>query len=174
MKLRKMLCDINSEECINLMRLIETQSKKTLANWAVQYAKENYLKIFESVCPDNTSFKEAIAACEEHLNGDKKLAEVKPLLKGATLTARELNDNPVAQASARAVATACATVQTPTNALGFLFYGAAAVAYSELGLTQTAEVYDEAALKEFRKAYSSLQAVSVPNEPKPAKINWNC
>ena len=33
-KLRKMLGDIKSEECINLMRLIETQSHETLSKWA--------------------------------------------------------------------------------------------------------------------------------------------
>lgn len=38
-KMRKMLGDINSQECIALMQLIETQSKDTLAAWAVNYVK---------------------------------------------------------------------------------------------------------------------------------------
>ena len=37
-KLRKMLGDVNSPEVTKLMRLIETQSLKTLANWAIEYA----------------------------------------------------------------------------------------------------------------------------------------
>lgn len=37
--LRKMLGNVQSEECRSLMRLMETQSKKTLADWAVAYAK---------------------------------------------------------------------------------------------------------------------------------------
>ena len=80
----------------------------------------------------------------------------------------------MAQAAARAVATACAAIQTPTNALGFLFYGAAASAYQTAGLTQNAECYDRMALNEFRKAFQSLQRVSLPDEPNPAKIKWNC
>ena len=32
--LRKMLGNVQSEECRSLMRLMETQSKKTLADWA--------------------------------------------------------------------------------------------------------------------------------------------
>lgn len=99
-KLRKMLGNIESQECILLMRLIETQSKETLA--------------------------------------------------------------------------ACAAVSTPTNALGFLFYGAAAIAYSKEGLTQSAEVYDAAASLELNRAYESLKDAAVPDEQHPAKIKWYC
>jgi hypothetical protein len=88
--------------------------------------------------------------------------------------ARKLTDNPTAQAAARAVATACAAIQTPTNALGFLFYGAAASAYSAVGLAQNPEIYDRMALDEFQKAFQSLQQVSLPDEPNPAKMKWNC
>lgn len=173
-KLRKMLGDIHSRECIEMMRLIETQSAKTLAAWAVTYAKNHYLEIYETECPENSHLKDTISACEEYLKGSKKLIEIKPLLKEAVQLARDLTDNPAAQAAARAVSTACAAVQTPTNTLGFLFYGAAATAYSQSGLSQTAEIYDRIALDEFKKAYESLKKVSVPDEPNPAKINWNC
>ena len=36
--LRKMLGNVQSEECRSLMRLMETQSKRTLGNWSVAYA----------------------------------------------------------------------------------------------------------------------------------------
>ena len=78
------------------------------------------------------------------------------------------------QAAARAVATACGTIQTPTNALGFLFYGAAASAYAQVGLQAEKETYEALALREFQEAYDSLQAVAVPEEEDPAKLNWNC
>ena len=46
-KLRKMLGDINQPEIVRLMRMIETQSKETLAKWAVDCAEERYLDIYE-------------------------------------------------------------------------------------------------------------------------------
>ncbi len=173
-KLRKMLGDIKSDECINLMKLIETQSHRTLADWAIMYAEENYLDIFLEYFPEDVSLKSAIAACGEYLGSEKKLRDIKPALKGAAETARNITDNPTAQAAARAVSTACAAVQTPTNSLGFLFYGAAAYAYHELGLSDTAESYDRAASEELGKALEALKRVCVPNEPNPVKINRNC
>ena len=62
-KLRKMLGDIKSAECINLMNLIETQSHETLSKWAINYAEENYLSIFLEEVPQDDSLKSAIAAC---------------------------------------------------------------------------------------------------------------
>lgn len=173
-KLRKMLGDSNSQECIELMQLIETQSQKTLAGWAIAYAKSNYLAIYEAECSKDLRLQDIISVCEEYLRGDKKLNEIKPSLREAGQLARDAADNPIAQAAARAISTACATIQTPTNALGFVFYGAAAIAYSEAGLTQKAEAYDELAAVEFRRALDSLQQASIPDEPQPAKIKWNC
>lgn len=173
-KLRKMLGDINSQECISMMRLIETQSEKTLAGWAVSYAKDHYLGIYEKECPDDPRLREAVLACESYLGGDKKLSEIKGDLKEAGQIARDAAWNPVAQAAARAVSAACSSVRTPTNTLGFLFYGAAAAAYCCHGLDKTAEFYDECAAEEFRRAYSSLEQASAPDEPCPAEIKWNC
>lgn len=173
-KLRKMLCDINSQECKDMMALIETQSKHTLAAWAVSYAKKCYLPIYEKQCPQEQRLAELVAGCEEYVKGDRKLAETKPLLKEATQIARDTADDPIAQAAARAVSTGCSVIQTPTSALGFLFYGAAAAAYSEAGLEESAEVYDAIASREMKRAYEDLNAVAVPDEQKPAKIKWNC
>lgn len=173
-KLRKMLGDVNSTECITLMRLLETQSEKTLAAWAVGYARDNYLRIYEAECPGDMRLGETVLACEDYLKGGKKLAEIKPALKAAGQIARDLADHPTAQAAARAVSVACAAVQTPTNALGFLFYGAAATAYSQAGLGEKADVYDRIAGEEFIKAMESLKLVSIADEAHPAKLNWNC
>ncbi|MGG7178295.1 putative immunity protein [Clostridium paraputrificum] len=173
-KLRKMLGDINSEECISLMNLIETQSKITLATWAIGYAKRYYLGIYEAECPDDLRFQNIILACEEYLKGNMKLKEIKPIIKEGSQIAREANDNPIVQATARAISTALSTIQTPTSTLGFLFYGAAAVAYSEVGLGETTEVYNKLATVELNRALSSLEEVSIPNEECPVKISWNC
>ena len=173
-KLRKMLGSVDSPECIALMRLIETQSKATLAAWAVGYAKEHYLPLYRVQCPGDGRLNKVVADCEAYLSGGGTLALLKPVLKAAGLLAREVSGAPVAQAAARAVSVACATVQTPTNALGFLFYGAAAAAYARAGLAETAPVYDELAGAEFRQALDSLGRAAVPGEPHPVRIQWNC
>lgn len=173
-KLRKMLGEIDSQECIDLMRLLETQSATTLAKWAVSYAKETYLPIYQTNgAAEDSCLDGVIANCEKYLASEMKLAELKPSLKEAREFAAKVQGE-VAQAAARAVSTACATIQTPTNALGYLFYGAAAVAYNEAGLEESAEVYDVLASKELRKAWEVLKTVAVKKEPNPAKINWNC
>lgn len=173
-KLRKMLGDVNSAECISLMKLIETQSKSTLAAWAVGYVKENYLGIYEAAYPEDHRLRDAVSACEECLTGAKKLSEIKPVLKEAAQSARDAADHPVGQAAARAVSTACGILQTPTNALGFIFYGAAASAYSQAGLDEKREVYDRLAENEFKKVYASLKKAAVTDEPNPVKVKWNC
>lgn len=172
-KLRKMLGDVNSPECTAMMKLIETQSKSTLAGWAIGYAKENYLGIYKTERPGASRLEEIISACEEYLSGSIKLAGIKPFLKEGQEIARS-EENPVCQAAARAISTACSTINTPTNALGFLFYGAAAVAYSTIGLDGAPGEYDGIAAEEFRKARASLETISVKNEENPANIKWNC
>lgn len=91
----------------------------------------------------------------------------------ASAAARD-TEGAVEQAAARATATACAVIQTPTNALGYLFYGAAAAAYSKGRGTEDASRWDDLARAELEQALEELRAVSVPDEPNPAKINWNC
>ena len=172
-KLRKMLGDVNAKECLDLMQLIETQSVRTLATWAVGYAKNNYLWIYEDAAAGDLKPREAVTACEEYLKGHKELKDIKPVIKEAAKLGREVKD-PAAQAVARAVATACAAVQTPTSTLGFLFYGAAALAYKTEGLDKSAVFYEGFACAEFKKALDSLRLVSVPGEKNPAKIRWNC
>lgn len=173
-KLRKMLGDVDSEECLALMHLIETQNKNTLAAWAVGYAKENYLGIYEREFPGDNRLAVAVSACEEYLAGNKKLSEIKPILKEAGISARDAVESPAGQAAARAVSTACGTVQTPTNALGFIFYGAAATAYSQAGTSESREVYDQLAKEEFKKVYESLKRAAVADEVNPVKVKWNC
>lgn len=122
-KLRKMLGDVNSAECIALMRLIETQNERTLAAWAVGYAKDNFLGIYEMECPGNACLRDTILACEEYLKGSGKLSEIKPVIKEAGQLARDLGDNPTAQAAARAVSTACASVIHRPAHWDFCFMG---------------------------------------------------
>ena len=168
--LRRMLGDIESNECKELMKVIETQNKHTLASWAIDYAKLNYLPIYQQ---QDGYYKSIIEKCEVYLNNEMTLKDVKVYLKEATQYARDIKD-PIIQASARAIATACSTIQSPTNALGFLFYGTATIVYHRLGLEKTREEYDDEALLELAKALDSLKSVCVENEQHPVKVKWNC
>ena len=169
-KLRKTLGDIRSETCRQLMDVIQTQSLRTLAVWAIGYAKEKYLPLCCEDCPELSRIVSDCAACAEK---GLPAATVKQQLRTATTLARTCTD-PVVQAAARAVAVACAVLQTPTNALGFLFYCAAAVAYSEGGLCRSRQEYEEMADKELKCACASLCACAVRDEKNPVKIDWNC
>lgn len=166
-RLRKMLGSAQHPTVIALMRLIETQSHPTLIRWAVSSVKERCLPL----C-DDPRLAQAVAAAEAFLAGTP-LKAVKPALREATQAAREATD-PVAQAAARAVSTACAVVQTTTNALGFTFYAAAAAAYHQAGPEASAAVHDALADEAFAGLYAALQAVSVADEPNPVQVDWGC
>lgn len=173
-KLRKMLGDINDPSVVELMQIMETQSKTTLARWAIDYVKEHILRIYEKINSDDFRLRSAILASEEYLNGNKKLSEVKLVLKDIKIIPKELEEDPIAQAAARSIVTACGTIQTPTNALGFTFYSVAAIIYEKVGLFEKTETYDELARNEFVKILESFKGISIENEKNPAKINWNC
>lgn len=173
-KLRKMLGDINAPCIKALMAQIETQSKETLAIWAVGYVETNFLPVYEKAFPENAEFSEIIGEVRAFLDGNRKLAQVKPFLAKAKVIAKEAETDPAGQAAARAISTACAVIQTPTNALGYTFYGAAAVLYDRLGICEPQEVYDTLAVAEFEKMLESLKKISVSNEKNPAKIKWGC
>lgn len=174
-KLRKMLGSADSPYIVALMRLIETQSKATIANWCIDYAEAHILPIYERECPDDPRPRSALAAARQWLEGKVKLPEVKQIiLKECHAAAREAGDTPVAQAAARAYGQAAACFHTPTHSLGLAFYGAAAIVYDKVGLAQKPEEYDRIAAEECAKMAAALRAVMVENEPNPAKINWNC
>lgn len=173
-KLRKMLGDINAPSVTSLMRQIETQSQKTLLRFASDYVEAKMLPIYERELPGDERPGRAVEAVKAYLAGEKALKDVKPILREANQAAKEASANPAAQAAARAVYTACAVIQTPTSALGFTFYAAAALAYSQAGLEEKQDVYDALAEEEFGRILEMLKEVSVENEPEPAKIRWGC
>lgn len=173
-KHRKMLGKADDPQIIALMGMIETQSRDTLAAWAADCVRTRYLPIYENACPDDRRLHELLDAVAAHLQGSLKLSALKPLLRQGRAIAQELNAFPAAQAAARAIATACAVSQTPTNALGFVFYGAAAIAYDQAGLSAPPATYDALAAAEFDELVASLRAVCVPEEPDPVNVNWNC
>ena len=116
--------------------------------------------------------------CPFHENCVEGLASGPAIMGRYGKPAKQLADSraadPVSLAAARAVSTACSTAQTPTNAFGFLLYGAAARAYHSAGLSEAAATYDRLAEKELKRALLSLQAAAVSDEPNPVSIRWNC
>lgn len=173
-KLRKMLGNADSPYILSLMRLIETQSKTTLANFSINYVEKFILPIYENAYPNDIRPKAALSAAKDWLCGTIKLPEAKKLILECHAAARECDENPAAQAAARAVGQAAATIHAPTHSLGLAFYGAAAIAYERVGTDEKVEVYDKIAAEECAKIESALCDVAVENEPNPAKINWYC
>lgn len=173
-KLRKMLGSADSPYITSLMRLIETQSKTTIAKWCVDYAKKYILPIYEKAYPEDARVKEAINGAQDWLSGNLTLVAAKKLISQAQSAAREAEENPAAQAAARAVSQAAATIHTSTNSLALAFYGAAAIAYDRVGTGESEEVYDRIAAEECAKMEAALRAIAIEDEPNPAKINWNC
>ena len=173
-KLRKTLGSVQSETAVAYMRLIETQSKETLARWAVEYVKTEYMPIIKKHKGQDERLHHACDMVEQYLRKEIKLTELKPALADARKAAQELEENPTVQAAARAVATACAVITTSTNALGFTLYGMAAYAYDTVGLQEDVATYDMFAAKEQERILCSLRSVAVEKESNPVKVDWNC
>ncbi len=173
-KPRKMLCNLEADYTQALMRLIETQSKATLANWALDYAEANYLPIYLKYYPEDSRPKAAIAGAREWLAGKVKLPVVKPLILATHAAAREAEAIPQAQAAARAIGQAASSIHSATHSLGLAFYGATAVAYEGYGTQASPQVYEKVTEEETLRVTEALQAVAVENEPNKAKVKWYC
>ncbi len=174
-KLRKMLGKYNDEHMIQLMALISSQSKETIANWCIDYAEKEILPIYLKYYPNDYRPKMALDASRDWLKGLKKLPEVKNIiLNECHQAAREAENNPAAQAAARTLGQAAACFHTPTHSMGLAFYGGAAVAYDRLGLEASNEEYEEVAYQEVIKMINELKKVAVENETNKAKLNWHC
>ena len=59
--IRKMPGSADAPECVRMMELIQTQSAKTLVQWAVAFAKERYLPL-----NGDARLTAVVAACEAH------------------------------------------------------------------------------------------------------------
>ncbi len=174
-KLRKMLGSLNDPEIPALMAAIETQSKETLARWAAGAVQTRYLPVYEKAFPEDRQLRQLTDTASRCADGEIPLSDLKGAIRLARSIPKEAEPGgPAAVAAARAVITGCGVFSTPTNALGYLFYGAAAAAYDTLGTEASAEDYDRFARQEFQVLLEMLRAQSVPDEPNPVKINWNC
>lgn len=173
-KTRKMLNDWYAPYLQPLIKLIETQSKETLANWAIDYSEKVLLPIWNKIYPEDLRPLNAISAARDWLAGKVKLPQVKPVILECHDAARSAEGSPAVQAAARAIGQSASTIHSARHCIGLALYGALAVAYDILGINALWEKTEQFAADECVRMYNALKAVSVENEPNPAKIDWNC
>lgn len=173
-KARKMLSDWKAPYIQSLMKLIETQSKKTLANWAIDYSEAVMLPLWNKVYPDDLRPQQALKAAREWLAGEIKLPQAKKEILACHGAAREAAGNPTAQAAARSIGQSASTIHSAQHCIGLAFYGALAVAYDQLGMDTPWEQIEQCAAKECGRMETALRIIAVDNESNPAKIDWKC
>jgi hypothetical protein len=174
-KLQKTLGDVNAPSTVALMRLIETQSKATVANWTLDYAERVVLPLFVKHCLNDARPARAITAAREWLDGKVKLPYVKNIiLNECHAAARELDGNPVARAADRAIGQSAGGIHAAPYSLGLLFYAAVAVAYDRLGLDANEAEYAAIAEEVYADYTDALRSVAVENEPNPAVCKRHC
>jgi hypothetical protein len=173
-KARKMLSDWEAPYIQLLMKLIETQSKSTLAHWAVDYAEQVILPLWSKHYRDDQRPQNALNAAREWLSGAIKLPQAKTAILECHAAAREADANPAAQAAARTIGQCASTIHSARHCIGLALYGAIAVAYDKLGTNIPWQQIEQCAADECGRMLDALRAVSVDNEPNPAKIDWKC
>lgn len=171
---RKMLNNWQAPDIQSLMKLIETQSKQTLAAWAIGYCEQTLLPLWDRRRPGDPRPREALRAAREWLAGTIKLPLAKPAILACHEAAREAEDDPAAQAAARAIGQSASTIHSPRHSIGLAFYGALALAYDQLGTDTPWTLLEERALEECRRMEDTLRGIAVEDEPHPAKIDWKC
>lgn len=173
-KLRKMLSDWEAPYIQSLVKLIETQSKSTLAHWVIDYAERIILPLWNKHYPDDLRPQNALNAAREWLSGAIKLPKAKAAILECHAAAREADGNAVAQAAARAIGQCSSTIHSARHCIGLPLYGAIAVAYDTLGTDTPWTHLEKSAAEECGRMLEALRAVSVDHEPNPAKISWKC
>lgn len=173
-KARKMLSDWNAPYIQSLAGIVETQSKATLAHWAVDYAERVLLPLWNKHCPDDARPQSALLAAREWLSGAIKLPQAKAAILECHAAAREAEGNPAAQTAARAIGQCASTIHSARHCIGLALYGALEVAYDTLGTDVPWAQIEQCAAEECGRMEAALRAVAVENEPNPAKIDWNC
>lgn len=171
---RKMLSNWEAPYIQALVKAIETQSKETLAHWAVDYAGKVLLPIWKKYDPEDTRPEAALNSARRWLSGEIKLPEAKAQILLCHEAAREAQKSPAAQAAARAIGQSASTIHSARHCIGLALYGALAVAYDALGMKASWAELEACAAEECARMLDALRAVSVENEPNPARIDWKC
>ena len=169
-----MLSNWEADYIQSLMHLIETQSKETLATWAMEYARENLLPLWVAYFPEDHRPRMALEAGHDWVEGIIKLPVAKKIILECHSAARDAEEYPVAQAAARAIAQSASTIHSARHCIGLAFYGALAISYSKLGIDAKWTDLESYAAGECKKMEEALEKISVKDEKNPAKISWKC
>ena len=172
-KRHKALNDIDAPYLQSLMRLMETQSKTTLANWCISYAERYILPVYEKASPEDPRPMLALELARDWLAGRVKLPRVKRAILEVHAAARESEANPAAQAAARAIGQSASTVHSARHSIGLALYGALAVAYDRLGADADWSSLSNVAEAEVGKMEAALRTIAVENESNPATLKWS-
>lgn len=173
-KTRKMLSNWDAPYIQSLVKLIDTQSKATLANWVINYSEQVIAPLWRKHYPGDQRPQMALDAAREWLSGNIKLPQAKAAILECHTAAREADGNPVAQAAARAMGQAAATIHSAQHCIGLALYGALAIAYDELGTNRPWPETEQYAAVECERMEKALQIMAVKDEPNPVKIDWKC
>jgi len=173
-KTRKILSDWDAPYIQSLVKLIETQSKRTLAIWAVDYAENIILPVWSKHFPADIRPQESIDAAREWLSGSIKLPQAKKKILECHAAARDAEGIPAAQAAARAIGQSASTVHSARHCIGLALYGAIALAYDRIGYDIPWKEIEHEAAEECRRMEAALRKIAVENEPNPARISWKC
>jgi len=173
-KLRKMLNDVNADYIQSFMRMLETQSKETIAKWCIGYAEANLLPLWEREFPEDTRPAIALKAAQDYTSNNANLADAKKQITECRAAARAAEGRHIAQGAARTIDVAASTIHNPAGSIAVAFYGALTIAYSKKGLDAPWEVLEQAAIEECLKMKASFADAAIADEPNPAKIAWGC
>ena len=128
--MRKLLFSRDSA-CIQPLRsLVEKQTHKALFLWALDCAPR-FLAIFEADYPADTRPRDLLDVAMAWARGEVKMPLAKKAIHAAHDAATAAEESPAAQAAARAIGHAAATIHVETHALGVVFYGLTALVYGE-------------------------------------------
>lgn len=179
-KARRMLSFTSSPACEEIVRIIPTRSISALSCWAIRYSKEQCLGIFDAHTTSSDgglrrALDESIDICLGYAEAMAwpKITFRRGAVSSALKTVSRLacaETDPAAQAAARAISVACASVRTPSSVFGFLFYLAAAKAYDAAGIGETVGFYDNFTAKVMAEALGSLTTETAPDPVNPCRI----
>lgn len=160
-KPRKMLSEWDASYIQALVRLIETQSKTTLAHWAIDYAECYLLPIWRAHDPMDMRPQQALNAARQWLAGIIKLPQAKSVILACHAAARAAEGYPAAQAAARAIAQCSSTIHSARHCIGLAAYGAIAIAYERLGADAPWRTVEPYAAEVCGHMLSALQEIAV-------------
>jgi hypothetical protein len=170
-----MLNNCSTPHIQSLMQLISTQSKPTVAKWAVDYAERILLPLWNKYSPTDNRPRLSLEAARATIAGTIKWnTGLNTAVQACNKASNDAEDTPAPRAAARAIAQCSSAIHSASHSIGLALYGALAVAYDELGVNAPWQELTARAEEECGNMLSALQAVAVENEPKPCKTGWEC